>query len=65
MSYADWEQDALRRVEAQPFIAFGLHDCYARYWLPHYRQFLDRLCARGELWTLDQFAAQMFLAHAR
>lgn len=64
LPYADWERDALQRIEEHDFVAFGLHDCYAEHWLPGYGSFLDKVKQRGILKTLDQVAAEVTLAHA-
>src|SRR5205823_1361634 len=53
MSYAEWEQTALERIENNHFVAFGLHDCYAPHWLPHYPDFLRRRRGLGALRTIN------------
>lgn len=50
-----------RRWALRPF---GLHDCYARHWLPDYGALLDALAGRGSLRTLDEVADELFLASA-
>jgi hypothetical protein len=61
-SYQEWERAALELADTRDFVAIGLHDCYAEHWLPHYREFLEKLCARGRLRTCDEVAAQTVLA---
>jgi hypothetical protein len=59
-----WERRAFDEIARRPFVAFGLHDCYAKHWLPHYPRFLARLQALGTLRTLDEVAAAVTLRHA-
>ena len=59
LSWNDWEQRALLRIEASSFVAFGLHDCYAHLWLPNYAKFLDRVKDLGRLVTLQSVAADV------
>ena len=44
--------------------AIGLHDCYAPSWIERYPALLEQLGGLGELWTLDQVAAEVTLAAA-
>ena len=62
--YEAWERAALDEIERRAFVAFGLHDCYAPWWLPHYPRLLERLQALGTLKTFDQVAAGLALANA-
>jgi peptidoglycan/xylan/chitin deacetylase (PgdA/CDA1 family) len=64
-SYREWEAEILEMVESQDFFAFGLHDCYAPYWLDQYRSLLQQLKSRAKLITLDEVAARITLGHAR
>ena len=64
MSYADWQQGALAEIEREPFVAFGLHDCYAAHWMPHYPRLLDRLQSLAALRTMNDVAAELALASA-
>jgi hypothetical protein len=64
MSYPEWEARALERVAQNRFVAFGMHDCYAGFWLPGYRAFLEKLKLLGTLKTLNQVAAEVTLSHA-
>jgi hypothetical protein len=64
IAYEHWEREALAAIEASDFIAFGLHDCYAPHWLPHYPRFLERVQALGTVATLDAIAATVTLQSA-
>jgi hypothetical protein len=64
VSYDDWEAELLAHARAHPFTAIGLHDCYAPTWIERYPALLERLGEAGELWTLDQVAAEVTLASA-
>ena len=64
LEYERWEQLLLETVEGRAFAAVGLHDCYAPFWLPHYRGLLERLRAFGRLATMDEVAAEVTLANA-
>ena len=59
-SYAEWKAGLLRLVESQPFVAVGLHDCYARHWLADYPDLLAELQQRAELWTCDEIADRCY-----
>jgi hypothetical protein len=62
--YERWERQALGAIADSDFTAIDLHDCYASYWLPHYRGFLEQVAELGELRTLDEVAADLTLASA-
>ena len=64
MSFAEWESRALQRIAENEFAAFGLHDCYGGFWLPHYRGFLEKLRSLGTLKTFNQVAAEVTLSQA-
>jgi len=64
-SYHAWEAEILDTVRRQPFFVFGLHDCYAPFWLDHYHSLLQQLKARASLMTLNEVAARVTLGHAR
>jgi len=64
MKYADWERAALERIGNNHFVAFGLHDCYAPHWLPHYRDLLSRLSGLGTLRTVDAVAFDVIMRAA-
>jgi len=44
-----------------PVVVIGLHDCYARSWMPEYPRLLEWLKSRGEVWTCDRIAEAAFL----
>jgi peptidoglycan/xylan/chitin deacetylase (PgdA/CDA1 family) len=64
MDWRRWRERAHATVRAHDFVAFGLHDCYAEHWLPHYEALLRELQALAELRTLDDVAADLHLAAA-
>jgi hypothetical protein len=64
MAYEDWEKEAIQRIQQAPFVAFSMHDCYAGFWLPHYKRFLQRITALGQLRTLDEVAGSVALSSA-
>ena len=59
-----WRERAMATVRAHDFVAFGLHDCYAEHWLPHYEDFVRELKTLAELRTLDDVAGDLQLAAA-
>jgi hypothetical protein len=61
ISYQDWEDKAIRTVEENDFVAFCLHDCYAQFWLPHYKNFLNKIHNLGKFKTFNQVAEEEFL----
>jgi len=63
-TFEEWRRMALDKMQRYNFVAFSLHDCYARYWLPHYEDFLREVRAIGNLRTLDEVAGDLFLAAA-
>jgi hypothetical protein len=63
-TFEEWRRMALDKMRRYNFVAFSLHDCYARYWLPHYEDFLREITAIGTLRTLDEVAGDLFLAAA-
>ena len=60
--YAEWRDDLFVRMGRKPWFAFGLHDCYAGFWLPHYDELLRRLADRGTLRTFGEVVDAMVLA---
>lgn len=62
--YAIWEENALKAIRENYFVAFSLHDCYAQYWLPHYREFLRKISGMGEFRTMDEVSARIILSNA-
>jgi hypothetical protein len=64
MSFGEWERRALTTIERTDFVAFGLHDCYADFWLPQYSTFLKKISELGKFKTLDAVANETLFAHA-
>lgn len=64
LPYEVWQRRAIDRISHNRFVAFGLHDCYAGLWLPHYRDFLETLKGLGTLRVLDAVATDVILAQA-
>ena len=64
MKYEDWEERAMDAIRKNYFVAFSLHDCYAQYWLPHYKEFLRKISDSGEFMTLDEAANKVILGNA-
>ena len=64
LPYDEWERRALASIDGLPFVAFGMHDCYAHRWLPRYRGFLEKLKPLGALKTLDAVADDVIIRHA-
>jgi hypothetical protein len=64
MPYETWERKVIKGVKENDFVALGLHDCYARYWLPHYSDFLEKMRSLGQLKTFNEVADQVFWANA-
>jgi len=64
MPYDEWERHVTAEIQTSDFVAFGLHDCYADLWLPHYRALLDKLSRLGTLKTLDDVANETIFAGA-
>ena len=64
MPYDEWEARIIAEIRKSDFVAFGLHDCYADLWLPHYRALLDKLSRLGTLKTLDAVADETIFAGA-
>jgi hypothetical protein len=63
-SYEAWEAEALDIIRKNHFVAFGLHDCYGEFWIPHYAAFLDKVRRMGRLVTMNQVADNVFLTNA-
>ena len=63
IDYQRWQADVLGRAAAGPLFGIGLHDCYARHWLPHYPSLLDRLGRIGTLVTADDICDAELLRH--
>lgn len=57
--YGKWRTTALEKIESSKFVAFGLHDCYAGFWLDDYRSFLLDISELGCVRTLNEVAADL------
>jgi hypothetical protein len=64
LSFGAWEKRLLKMIESNEFVAFGLHDCYADFWLPGYSTFLKRISGLGRFKTLDAVANETLFAYA-
>ncbi len=62
VSYQDWENKAIQVIKENDFVAFCLHDCYAQYWLPHYKNFLNKIRSMGKFKTLNQVSEEEILS---
>jgi hypothetical protein len=64
LPYDDWEQKAIETIRRNDFVAFSLHDCYARFWLPRYESFLRKVGVLGAFRTLNEVANETIFAGA-
>lgn len=64
LSYKEWESRAFEIIKENDFVAFSLHDCYAKHWIEGYSLFLRRLKTFGRLKTLEQAANEVFLSQS-
>lgn len=62
--FDEWARHVLGLIRERDFVALSLHDCYASHWLPGYQRFLADLTKLARLRTLDEVAADLFLASA-
>lgn len=65
LKYGEWEQKAIDIIKENDFVAFCLHDCYAHYWLLHYREFLQKIKGLGKLKTLNEVANEVILSSSK
>lgn len=65
VGYEEWEKNALEKIKQNYFVAFSLHDCYAGHWLPHYREFLEKIRGTGRFKTLDAVAGEVILGSSK
>ncbi len=61
-SFDQWAARVLDLASRHDFLAIGLHDCYAAHWLPGYPHLLEELGRRAEFRTMDEVAADLYLA---
>jgi len=64
MPFSAWERQLIGAIESNDFLAFGLHDCYADLWLPHYPALLEKISRFGEIRTFDAVADDAIFASA-
>jgi hypothetical protein len=62
--FAAWEEQALQAIREHEFTAFGLHDCYAQFWLDHFDEFLGKVQDLGRLQTVGEVANRAALGSA-
>jgi hypothetical protein len=63
-SFAEWRRRAIEAVRKRDFVALGLHDCYASHWLDGYTELLEEIKGMARLRTMDEVAAELFVAGA-
>ncbi len=61
-NFADWRRSTLTAIREHDFVALSLHDCYAGHWLPDYAEFLKEIKTMARLRTMDEVAADLFVA---
>ena len=64
VKYEDWSERATDIIKENDFVAFCLHDCYADFWLPHYKELLQNIRRLGKLKTLNEVSNEVILANA-
>jgi hypothetical protein len=64
MPYNIWERKIVEEIKQSDFVAFGLHDCYAHYWLSSFPDLLKKISALGQFKTFDEVTNQVLLANA-
>ena len=64
IEYPDWEHRLLKGIAQRKFTAFGLHDCYGDFWLPHYKKLLAKIKDLGTLRTLNTVSDQIICENA-
>jgi hypothetical protein len=64
MPFSEWERRLIAEIENSEFLAFGMHDCYADLWLPHYPALLEKIARLGEIRTFDAVADDAIFAGA-
>jgi hypothetical protein len=65
VKYEEWEKEAIDTIRENDFVAFCLHDCYATFWLPHYRGFLKKIRGLGTFKTLNEVADEVIFSNSR
>lgn len=64
MPFHEWEKHVIDEIRGHDFVAFGLHDCYADLWLPHYPAFLEKISRLATIQTMDAVADETIFASA-
>jgi hypothetical protein len=59
--YVQWECELLDCARLHPLFGLGLHDCYARKWLDHYRDLLGKLALVGKFVTANEVCDETYL----
>jgi len=54
MDYEEWSRRLLETARNSAILSFGLHDCYARFWIDSYAELLDALSGIGRFVTADE-----------
>ena len=54
MDYGEWSRRLLETARNSAILSFGLHDCYARFWIDSYAELLDALSGIGRFVTADE-----------
>ena len=62
LTYDAWFRRAIEAIQTRDFVAFGLHDCYAEHWLDHFERLLEDIKALAQPRTLDEVAADLYIA---
>jgi hypothetical protein len=60
MDYPEWRCRLLESAAEGPILTFGLHDCYARFWLDSYPELLETLGGMGRFVTADELCDLTF-----
>jgi len=60
MKYAEWRRSLLDKASGAPLLSFGLHDCYAGFWLDSYAELLETLSGMGRFVTADELCDMTF-----
>lgn len=64
ISFEVWEEKAISQIKENDFVAFGLHDCYGEFWLPHYKEFLKKIKGSGVIKTMNEVSTETILCYA-
>jgi len=60
MDYPEWRRRLIEIARHSELLSFGLHDCYARYWIEAYAELLETLSGFGHLVTGDELCDMTF-----